>query len=121
MTDDSTDTTGASALELLPGTYTFRADFHGETNLSSATGVLSSTTASFPLTTVTVGAGEAGAAVEHRANNGEWIDDGVSNGGNTATFDALAGDYTVRAHRHDGSTPQADIAVSGGTTSVNLP
>jgi len=121
MTDDSTDASGASGAELLPGTYTFRADFHGETNLSSPTGVLSSTTATFPLTTVTVGAGEAGAAVEHRANNGEWISDGVSNAGKTATFDALAGNYTVRAHRHDGSTPQADTAVGGGTTSVNLP
>ncbi len=121
MTDDSTDAAGTSALELLPGTYTFRADFRGETNLSAPTGVLGPTTASFPLTTVTVGAGEANDPVDHRANNGEWIGDGVSNAGKTVTFDVLAGDYTFRAHRQDASTPQVDKTVSGATTSVNVP
>ena len=121
MTDDSTDGSGTSALELLPGTYTFRADYHGETNLSAPTGVVSATTASFPLTTVTVGVGEAGAAVEHRANNGEWISDGATSSSNTATFDALAGDYTVRAHRQNNSQPQTDVSVTGATITVNLP
>jgi prepilin-type N-terminal cleavage/methylation domain-containing protein len=121
MTDDTTNGGGASALELLAGAYTFRADYHGETNLSSPTTVSSATTAAFPLTTVTVGAGEAAAAVEHRANNGAWISDGVTSSGNTATFDALAGTYSVRAHRHNGSQPQMDALVGGGSTSVNLP
>jgi hypothetical protein len=120
MTDDSTNAAGASALELLPGTYTFRADFRGETNLSSPTGVLGPTTATFPLTTVTVNAGEAGDAVEHRANNGQWIGDGASSAAKTVSFDALAGDYTFRAHRLDTSTPQVDQAVSGATMTVSV-
>ena len=121
MTDDSTDGSGAATLELLKGTYIFRADYHGQTNLLAPLAVSSPTAATFPLTTVTVGAGEAAAPVEHRANNGEWIPDGVTNASNNAPFDALAGAYTVRAHRSDNSQPQTDALVSGAAIAVNLP
>ena len=78
MTDDTTGGAGTSSLQLLNGSYTFRADFHGQPTLGDATDVSGSTTANFPLTTVTVGAGESAAAVEHRANNGEWTSDGTA-------------------------------------------
>ena len=77
-------------------------------------------TVGFALTAVAVGVGEAGASVEHRANNGEWIADGVTTAGGSATFDALAGTYTVRTHRLDSSQPHSDVVVSGATTTVDL-
>jgi prepilin-type N-terminal cleavage/methylation domain-containing protein len=120
MTDDSTDGSGTAVLELLAGSYTFRADYSGETNIIPGIGVLGATTVSFPLTAVTVNVGEASAGVEHRANNGEWIASGTTNGGGTVTFAALEGDYTVRAHRSNGSIPQAGVSVGGGAVSVNL-
>jgi general secretion pathway protein G len=120
MTDDSTDGSGIALLELLAGSYTFRADFRGQTNLVNGIDVAGPTTVGFPLTTVTVDVGEASAGVEHRANNGEWIADGATNSSGIVMFDALEGGYTVRAHRSNGSIPQAGVSVLGGAVTVNL-
>ncbi len=96
MSDEDTDAKGAAQLELLEGSYAFRVDYSGTTQLVSGIPAAKQPLVAFDLVTVTVKVGQSGVAVAHRGNNGVWIEDGTTDGSGLVAVRVLPGDYDFR-------------------------
>ena len=118
MTDDDTDGGGVAHLELLAGSYVFRADYNGTTDLIPGISVPGQPSVSFGIASVTVHSGGGGVGISHRGNNGTWIEDGATNGSGNVVVNVLPGSYEFRSSNNPGSPTGVGIV---GNTVVNVP
>ncbi len=124
--DGNTDSTGALTLKVLPGSYSFRADFLGQTNTMTNIVVAGNRNVDFPLASATVrltggSGGLAAASIAHLGNDGYWVGDGNTSSSATATFYLFpASNYSVRADYLGQTSTQSAITIVAPTTTVDF-
>jgi prepilin-type N-terminal cleavage/methylation domain-containing protein len=119
MSIDDTDNAGTTVAEVLPGAYTPRVDFSGQTSVLDTTSITAAVTVDVPLTVVKVST-YASQPFSHNGNNGEFVDDGNADGSGALVLELLAGQYDFRV-MGKGAVTASNVTVSGASTSVQVP
>lgn len=111
-------------LQLLPGKYTFRAAFRGQTSLVETT-VADSTKVAFVLvpTTVKLTGGNSTSKkgnVAHRGDGNSWISDGSTGTDGSVTLYLFAGAYSFSMEYRGRTNQQASVTIAAPAGTIEF-
>jgi hypothetical protein len=125
IADGATSSAGLSSVQLLPGKYTFRVTFRGQTS-QVETAVAGPTKVEFGLVPTTVKLTGASkplktGTVAHRGAGVTWTGDGTTAADGSVKFLLLAGTYTFSMEYRGQTNELASVAIAAPASVVEFP